>query len=219
MNSKTSLTSSSSSSSDDENMDQLHTDTLVFKGGIIGDTEYQIDVDHTLYLFTWSPDPSRLPDAEFEIQHEFCKDLIIDFLKGMQIGCACVESTQLGNPHYHGWYQLSNDSLTDRIRRCMVKTLQQLGLLKITRSKGHYKANYWSDWHNCLFYYKKDLLDAMLSVPSNPITEWTEKSTITWQANLEWFRPKLGRHSIDDLRERISIADYYRDFYNNTYRN
>lgn len=200
--------------SPDPQMEDLYDQLIVAKATQIFDYELDIDPDRDLYLFTWSPDPSRMPDTSFERQHDFNIDLVSSFFKGCECGIACVESTQLGNPHYHGWYQVSTDPNKDKFRIVIAKTFQQLGLLKITKSKGHYYINYWKSHSNCLFYYKKELLEARLLTHNNPVTslnlpieDWTS------MANSMYFKVSGKRESVADLEDKITLREFYKQFY------
>lgn len=185
---------------------------MVAKGMVIEHTESLIDQGETLYLVTWSPDPSELPDADFETQHLFNVNLLADYLKACSCGLFCVETTQLGNPHYHGWYQLSASPEKEAFRIVLVKTLQRFGLLKITKSKGHYRINSYTSHGNCLAYYKKDLVGSMLFVGANPITSDT-KCDIDWKNNLLYFGDSKKRSSLVELQEKISLKNFYMEFY------
>lgn len=149
--------------------DDIEDCDIIAKDWCVYEHERLIDLDESLYLFTWSPDSKELPDCDFNTQHCHCISTIANFLKTVRIGLACVESTQMGVPHYHGWYQLSK--FNDLPRITMVKVLQRLGNLKITKSKGHIKIHSYIKAANCLYYYKKELLDQSVLIDSNPITK------------------------------------------------
>lgn len=135
--------------------------------------ESKIDPSYPVYLITWSPDPKGLPDADFYYQHNFNVYTLVQYLKCCSCGIWCVESTQLGNPHYHGWYQV-NDS-TEVARIAVVKCMQNWGRVDIKKSK-HYRVNSYKQGSNSLHYYKKDMVDAMLSIQPNPILSTTEST-------------------------------------------
>lgn len=177
---------------------------------IIDEFESSIDQSKELYLFTWSPNPQEMPNADFHCQHDFALEFVGDFLSGCSIGIACVEATQLGNPHYHGWYQLSDDGNTALKRISYVKLLQKYGILKITKCKGHYRINSYSAHGNALHYYKKDLFGAMAMVYNNPVRP-NMKSTI--DPNPWWFSADGKKHSVIDLENKISNKKFYEDFY------
>lgn len=174
--------------------------------------ENSIDPDETLYLFTWSPNPDEMPDADFNTQHRYNINLISHYLQTMEIGLACVESSQMGNPHYHGWYQLSTDPLKEKLRLALVKTLQRFGNLKITKSKGHYKIGSLVKQANCLYYYKKDMLQSMATVFCNPITA-ESMDDLDWNLHKSLFTPKKGRISVADIEDKISQVEFYKQFY------
>lgn len=179
--------------------------------------EHSITPHKDLYLFTWAPNPEDLPNSDFCIQHEFNVNIIADFLKTCYTGLCCVESTQIANPHYHGWYQLSDDPLLCRQRIAIIKTLKRCGLLKITKSKGHYRPNTWHCHANCLFYYKKDLLTEQLLTVNNPISRDT-KTNIDWNSYSynSFFIKDKGRQSVADIEDRVNLRDFYKQFYSNS---
>lgn len=184
---------------------------LIEKVVTVFDYEYDIDDSRDLYLFTWAPNPADLPDCAFDLQHDYCVPVIASFLSYCSLGLACVESTQMGNPHYHGWYQLSDDTTKEKLRICTVKLMNRLGMLKITKSKGHYRKYTWHNHANCLFYYKKDCIQAMLSTNNNPITSCS-KSTYDFNRSGHLF-VKPGRQSVDDIEKSISLYKFYEQFY------
>ena len=124
---------------------------IVRRAEIIDISENMIVDSDPVYLFTWSPDPELLPDADFKTQHKYSVNFIAEFLDTCLIGLACVEPTQKGNPHYHGWYQV--DPITEVERLAYVKTMQKFGLVKITECIS-YKKGLWSERCNGLHYYK-----------------------------------------------------------------
>lgn len=176
--------------------------------------EYEslIDLGEQLYLFTWCPNPAELPEASFHIQHLWAYPLVSDFLRMCKCGLACVETTQLGRPHYHGWYQLTRESLYEKMRIAIAKTLQRLGLLKITPSKGHIKINSWVQHANCLYYYKKDLIETQLETQFNPITPVYQKPYDFAHLGSLWVRDGK-RQTVADIEEKISLKEFYKDFY------
>lgn len=181
------------------------------KATAVFSNELDIDDEEDLYLITWAPEPSELPNADFTTQHKYSINLLAAYLKNCKSGLFCVESTQLGNPHYHGWYQVSPDPIKEEYRLIYVKTLQRFGLLRITKSKGHYRVNNYNTRSNCLGYYKKDLLDSMLWVNPNPITA-DSICDIDWSKNMLFFT-KQGRGSMADLEEKINLKEFYFQFY------
>lgn len=184
---------------------------LIDKSTAIWSAEIDIDFDESLYLITWSPDPSELPNADFTTQHLYNVNLLSGYLKQCQSGLFCVESTQMGNPHYHGWYQVSPDPIKEQFRCVYIKTLNRFGLLRITKSKGNYKINSYNKQANTLHYYKKDVYDSMLWCNPNPITE-DSYSDIDWNNNLLYF-VKEGRGTVADLEEKVSLKEFYIQFY------
>lgn len=179
--------------------------------------EEKIDPTKTLYLFTWSPDAKELPDCHFELQHEYNLNYVSEYLKVCECGLACVESTQLGVPHYHGWYQISDNPIKEKVRIIYMKSMLRFGNMKITKSKGHYKIASWSPAANCLHYYKKDLLQSQLFVTHNPIVP-KEYPQHDWNAfNLRTFFTANGkRETVADIDDKISLREFYKDFYKNS---
>lgn len=186
-------------------------DAMVAKSTIIELEESTITEDSDLYLLTWSPDPKELPHADFNIQHQFSVDILADYLRSCCNGLICVESTQLGNPHYHGWYQVSANPDKEKMRIVYAKVLQRLGLLKITKSKGCYRINSYTKHGNCLHYYKKDLLESMLFVENNPITAYS-KCDIDWELNNFFFYAE-GKKSVYNVKDKITNKEFYKQFY------
>lgn len=189
-------------------------DYLMQKWMHIVEYESMIKEDEPLYLFTWSPDPDEIPDSDFNTQHRFCLPFMADFLMVVSAGVACVESSQMGNPHYHGWYQVSTDPLKEKLRIVYTKVIKRFGNLKITKSKGHYKIGSLVKQANCLYYYKKDMLQSMATVESNPITG-VPYEDVDWSTHWNLFTKK-GRESVADIEDRINLKDFYKEFYANS---
>lgn len=178
--------------------------------------ETLIDPGQDLYLITWCPDPEHLPNSDFNIQHQFCMDTLSKYLEACEVGLFCVETTQLGRPHYHGWYQIAPDK-RDLVRIIHAKVMSETGLLKITKSKGHYKIHSWNNKANCLYYYKKDLIQSMLTIETNPITK-NMRSNIDWNSMVysSFFHIKGKRQSIADLEDKLNLHKFYEQFYTNS---
>lgn len=188
--------------------------TIVDRAMIIYEEEHRINPDEPVYLITWSPDPKDMPDTNFQSQHRFNVQAIITYLRACSCGVFCVESSQGGNPHYHGWYQI--DTARETARIVQVKVLQRFGLVKITKLLTRPKLNKWYEKGNGLYYYKKDLLDSMLHVSPNPITQTT--AIIEDEVDddkFAFFLRATGRKTIKQLEERQSNYKFYRDFYTN----
>jgi len=79
-----------------------HFKDIMIRGEIVDIYEHMIVDSQPVYLFTWSPDPELLPDSDFITQHKYNVNFLADYLKTCLVGLICVESTQKGNPHYHG---------------------------------------------------------------------------------------------------------------------
>lgn len=123
--------------------------------------ESSIDPDKDIYLLTWNPDPSLIPDDTFENQHIWCSMLLTLYTKACYSSCFCLEDNQKGNPHYHGWYQRSELANENYARIMLIKKMQfyapaSAGLV-ITKCKGHYRINNYLKGQNALYYYKKDI--------------------------------------------------------------
>jgi len=169
-----------------------------------------IDPDEKLYLFTWSPDPKDMPDADLYLQHNVNISTLSDYLKCCSAGVFCVEATQLGNPHYHGWYQINNDY--ELVRIAIMKTLQRFGNVKLT--PGHkYKIFNWKERGNCLYYYKKDICTYYSMLP-NPITK-DSVSTVNFDIldMVGFFKGDKAMHKVKDV---LSNVQFYRQFYEDT---
>jgi len=176
--------------------------------------ESQIDPERKLYLITWSPDPKQLPDADFQLQHNMNVNLLQMYLLSCYVGLFCVESTQLGNPHYHGWYQIDEKCELQRIR--VIKTMQRFGRVDIESKVRNYRIHSYTKAANSLYYYKKDLLDSMLDIEYNPITEDThcdiDFKALDIISFLDTRGPKFQRKApIDVLSDQVSYMQFYSD--------
>lgn len=133
----------------------------------LGDTEriefleYSIDDSQPLYLITWCPDEKKLPDADFYLQHNVNVKLLADYLSSCERGVWCVEATQKGVPHYHGWYQVSAER--DKLRIAIMKTMLVFGLVDIKPMTRAYRPFSFTAKNNCLHYYKKGICDYLTS--------------------------------------------------------
>lgn len=185
---------------------------MVSKGVEVWCAEDNIDFTEALYLITWSPNPSELPNADFTTQHMYFVNILADYLKTCKNGLFCVETSQMGSPHYHGWYQVSPDPIREELRIVYTKTLVRFGMMRITKSRGKVRViNSYNPRSSFLSYYKKDLLDSMLWCKPNPITS-TSKCDIDWSKNMLFF-VKEGRGTVADLEEKISLKEFYLEFY------
>jgi len=133
---------------------EMDYDELIERGEKIEYAESEIDRNETVYLMTFSPDPANLPDCDPHLQHYWCLDFISGFLGYCKSGLFCLEYSQMGNPHYHGWYQV--DDINAIYKACRMKMLTRFGLCKITKAKS-YKINSYSERMNALHYYKKEV--------------------------------------------------------------
>lgn len=192
---------------------QCSLDKIVGRAMAIYEIERTINPDQEVWMLTWCPSPKELPDADFYLQHNVNIRLLSDFLKGCSTGCFCVEPFQSGSPHYHGWYQPSYDPVKEQLRIACVKTMQHFGDCKFTKAV-HYKIDKWYETRNCLHYYKKQLLDQMLTIDPNPITKDTV-STVNFDVlPLVSFLSTKGRR--DKYSEERKNHAFRRDFYTDT---
>lgn len=121
--------------------------------------ESSINPDDDIYLITWNPDPKMIPDDDFVNQHRWCVTQLSFYCKTCDVAVFVLEATQLGNPHYHGFYQVSDDPNKEIGRIMMIKKLQHYAPhgLKIEKVKRCYRINNWLKGQNALYYYKIDL--------------------------------------------------------------
>lgn len=181
-------------------------------GELIEFFESSIDDSLQLYLIIWSPDPKEMPDADFYLQHNVNIDMLKAFLLNVHLGMFTVESSQLGRPHYHGWYQVDLDLELGRI--AAVKTMNRFGDVKIAKCRS-YKINNYSERKNGLYYYKKDVYGAMGLVDPNPIVA-SSSSTINFDnIDLVGFFSK-DKGGMMTIKEKISDRQFYRDYYKDT---
>jgi len=185
---------------------------------IIKYAEQRIDRSKQLYLFTWTPDPSKMPDCDFANQHKYLVDTVINYLRSCDSGCACVESTQLGNPHYHGWYQISDDPLKEQYRIVIVKVMTSFGNLKINTKVRYYKIHKWYKHRNALHYYKYDSANSQLFTMYNPITEYTDKPVIFLNDYNMFFNLK-GKKSVRKIKDMVSQLQDLENFYKKSFQN
>jgi len=185
---------------------------LTNKSELIEFEESSIDLSEKVYLITWSPNPAEMLDVDLQCQHESNVNLLSDYLKSCKHGIFCVEATQKGVPHYHGWYQVQNST---ELHRCAhVKVLERFGMLKITECK-HIKIFNWEKKGNGLYYYKIDLPDAFLTVTPNPITKDTPKI----EYSHDFFKLAYAfdhRVKRQPLEELMTAKTYYESFYADT---
>lgn len=185
-------------------------DLLVTKSEIIERAESEIAEDQKIYMFTWSPDPNEIPDVSFQEQHDLQHDLLVDFFSYTLTGCACVESTQMGNPHYHGFYQIRPETELKRI--VIVKVMQKYGNLKIAQIKNSYRINSYTKRNNALYYYKKEMASNMLEIEHTPITKDSAKLNVNTNEYATFFKLS-SRSSVYEKLARVnkftSAAEFY----------
>lgn len=195
-------------------MENSSESVIAEKATVVYLEEKKINPSLALYLITWCPDPGNSPDAAFDIEHEHSIDIIADYLENCACGLFCVEATQRGSPHYHGWYQV--DPLKELKRVCIMKVLIRYGQVKITAVKHErcIKINKWYEKGNALYYYKKDLLEAQLETQNNPITAQS-CTMIDWN-NLEYqnfFTRGIDKGIAKLLTKVQSDKQFFRQFY------
>lgn len=168
--------------------------------------------DQKLNLITWTPDPKQMPDCSFIIQHQFCAQYVVSYLQGCSCGIICVEATEAGNPHYHGWYQTSDNFEQEQFRIRWMKVLRNAGNVKTTAAfdKKAILINTWYQKGNVLYYYKKELVGCGLHIPFNPITS----TTIVPEPDISglWFNIP-ARKTAKQLLERKSTIQRMFEFY------
>lgn len=177
---------------------------------IVYEEEHKIDDNDKVYLMTWAPDPKFLPDCDFINQHIFLVPYVKSYLEFCKNGLACVESTQLGNPHYHLWYQTRDDPLEmGRIR--WIKVLSRIGLVKINSKVRYYRKNSWSAHRNALHYYKADSINQQLNTPYNPVSKTSAMPDIDY-SDYSWFFAS-GKKTSGAIREKVSQIKDLEEFY------
>lgn len=187
---------------------------MLEKAEIVYQFEGMINLDDKVYLMTWSPDPKQIPDCDFINQHKWCVPYVHDYLIGCRVGLACVESTQLGNPHYHLWYQTSDDPKLESLRIRWIKVLSRIGNVKITSAR-YVKINDYRKTNNALYYYKVDMLDQQLSTPYNPIYPKMELPQIDYN-DYTWFF-STGKITAKRAHERASAVRELEEFYKKSF--
>lgn len=189
-----------------------HDNLMIARDWCVYEHESRINRDKTLYMYTWSPDPDDLPNCDFTIQHDSCIATVVNFTKSCELCLTCVEASAKGNPHYHGWYQKSADTFKNQIHVAMLKTMQQTGNFKVDKSRGHMKIHSYVKAANCLYYYKKELLDESLYITVNPITEFSVPE-YTISDFSTFFSVKGKRQTVADIEKSASLQQFYKDFY------
>jgi len=196
-----------------ENSPDSFDDIMVKKGEVIDYFESQIDPNEDLIFITWSPDPKEMPDSDFYLQHQVNVKILADYAKACSLCVWCVESTMLGIPHYHGWYQIRDSTELSRI--AIIKTLQRFGRVKVTKCERSYKINNYEERKNGLYYYKKDLLDSMIEMEPNPIISTSETTVNFDTLDIVGFFSK-EKDTMKTLKDKVSDRKFFRDFYSNT---
>lgn len=174
--------------------------------------ESSIDDSDDIYMLTWSPDPKELPDADIHYQHYVNVSILTTFLKCCKTGIFCVEVTQLGNPHYHGWYQVADDD-TELGRIAVIKVMQRFGICKLAKVRTSYKIFNWNKHGNALYYYKSDLFTFHQLQP-NPITKDTVLKVDP--RDLDMISFLTAKKNTIKYAEKVSNIKFFEDFYKNT---
>lgn len=198
---------------EDSDLETTADEAIVEKALVIYNAEMSIDPESKVYLMTWSPDPKQSPDCALSLQHEFHVNALIDYLNFCKSGIFCLENSQLGEPHYHGWYQVDETNEAGRV--VMIKVLQKFGKVKIAKCL-EYKINNFKKHRNGLWYYKKDVFDAQLGIKLNPVTKNTPRADID-NSDFAYFMRIEGRKTSRVMQEKASAYKYYREFYGSNY--
>lgn len=175
--------------------------------------ERKINMDHPVYLLTWCPDPKEMIDADFYIQHNVHVSTLSNYLKACACGAFCVEATQRGVPHYHGWYQVNHE--TEKVRVSIVKTMIRFGRVEIGDAK-HIRPGSYSSTRNSLHYYKKDVLD-MISEPNPILRDSVSTVDFTTLDMVQFFQGTTIRSRIGvqtHLQQRKHVEAFYADTIN-----
>lgn len=179
---------------------------------IIKFEEERINENEKIYLATWSPDPKQLPDCSFYMQHKWCVPYVQTYLQACQNGVACVESTQIGYPHYHMWYQTSDNCYNEEARIRWVKVLSKIGNIKITTAK-YIIVNGWKPTRNALYYYKEDLAGQQLHIRFNPITQSMVPPQIDYSDYTYMFstrQKQTARKYIEKASQVKELEEFYK---------
>lgn len=182
--------------------------------------EEQIDQDQPLYLMTFNPVPDETPDCAFIDQHCWWVGLMAAYCKSCDAACFCVEATQRGYPHYHGWYQPSEDPKMEMMRICNIKIMLKFAPagVKIDLCQNMIQINNWSNSNsNALYYYKKNLPTTMFYMPLNPITNLTPLNPVSVD-DYKFFFMNKGRNRVADIIERKNKIHSARLFYEKSFR-
>lgn len=186
-------------------------DSIAYHADMVRVQEEQIDMAQPVYMITWCPSPSQLPDCSFEKQHYYNVNSLADFLKYCECGAFCLEEFQKGDPHYHGWYQIDPSKRMGRIT--MIKLLQRFGRVEIRKvlDTTHIKINNYSPKGNVLWYYKKQLAE-MASIP-HAVIDYTSQCNIDHVEYSNFFERFMDRKTVAYLADVEANRRYYRQYY------
>lgn len=184
---------------------------VLAKADLIESMESAIDPEDKIYMITYSPVHSEMPDADFILQHLFNVNLLADYLKFCMVGLFCVESTQKGYPHYHGWYQTCDDE-REQGRIAIMKVMSRFGDVKIAEIKNSYRINSYTKQSNALHYYKADVFGQQNGIPHNPISKDSYDDT-NWQSNMFMFSIPGKRQTYMDLSAKVTARKSAEEFY------
>lgn len=182
---------------------------LAIKTFLLEFEESTIDKSLPLVLITWSPSRENMPDTDFVMKHRSNVNFLSDFLKCTSCGAFCVEANEMGQPHYHGFYQHTQDSKTELALIAFLDTMYKTGNLKVTKEVFKYKKFSWSKKANALWYYKKELLTSQFHTPHNPIVSQSYDET-PWDT-IAFFMPGPNVRMISTaVSERRQLLDFYK---------
>ena len=96
--------------------------------------------------------------------------------------------------------------------------MQQFGPsgLRITKASTYKRCNYWTNHANCLYYYKKDLLESMYHIPVNPINA-KSKSTVDFSNYAYLFRKPGVRTTSKDMINNMSQRERFKVLFRRRY--
>lgn len=189
---------------------ELNDERISEVASIVFEQEHKLNVEEKIYLMTWSPDPKQLPDCDFINQHIYLVPYVQSYLSFCSAGLACVESTQIGNPHYHLWYQVTDD-IREQGRIRWIKVMQKIGNIKINSGVRHFKINNWNKHHNALHYYKEDSVGQQLNTPYNPIYKDMLLPEIDYSDYTFFFQH--GKTTARKIIEKVSQIKDLENFY------
>nr|QGF19357.1 hypothetical protein [Antarctic circular DNA molecule] len=166
----------------------------------------------TVYLLTWSPDPKFLPDCDFQQQHLYAGPWAQFYMQTTKCGACCVEANQMGNPHYHMWYQPHTDFNKTKARITMIKVLKNRGIVKIDQAR-HVRPGCPDPTCNSLHYYKKELFDQNIWLDWPIITHLTRMPNPIHENFKYWFQLSTRKNFMQQVEvtsEYKRIHEFYK---------